>query len=301
MTPSRAVLIFKSRAQATAATSTSREALPWWIFAAAGGVAHRLAGPRTACAGSASLAAATGHPIFGRRPGRLFLPGRSGGRRGRLVRHPAGQRGAGLGVPRFNRGFDGMTEHLRLDRRPGAAAERGWSCSSTAACSALTWWTFVKAPTGFIPQQDQGRLIVNVQLPDSASLERTKEVVAQVDKICHETRRACGTRSPSPACRSCSRPTVPTSRRCSSSSTRSTSGRSPSLRDTAIMAKLRQAWAEQVKDAHGHRVRRRRRFPASARPAASSSSSRIAATSGWSTLQKQTDDVVRKLQQSRRA
>ena len=30
----------------------------------------------------------------------------------------------------------------------------------------LTYWIFQSAPTGFIPQQDQGRLIVNIQLPD---------------------------------------------------------------------------------------------------------------------------------------
>ena len=38
------------------------------------------------------------------------------------------------------------------------------------------------APTGFIPQQDQGRLIVSVQLPDSASLQRTQEAMAQVER-----------------------------------------------------------------------------------------------------------------------
>src|SRR5262249_36619564 len=34
----------------------------------------------------------------------------------------------------------------------------------------LTVWTFQKAPTGFVPEQDQGRLIVSIQLQDSASL-----------------------------------------------------------------------------------------------------------------------------------
>src|SRR5262249_49097427 len=41
----------------------------------------------------------------------------------------------------------------------------------------LTGWTFEQAPKGFIPQQDQGRLIVNIQLPDASSLERTHEAV----------------------------------------------------------------------------------------------------------------------------
>ena len=47
----------------------------------------------------------------------------------------------------------------------------------------LTYYVFKISPTGFVPQQDQGRLIVSVQLPDSASLKRTEEVVAQVEKI----------------------------------------------------------------------------------------------------------------------
>ena len=34
----------------------------------------------------------------------------------------------------------------------------------------LTYWTFTRTPTGFIPAQDKGYLLVNVQLPDSSSL-----------------------------------------------------------------------------------------------------------------------------------
>ena len=50
----------------------------------------------------------------------------------------------------------------------------------------LTYWTFQHAPTGFIPQQDQGRLICDIQLPDSLSLQRTQEVMAKVEKIARE-------------------------------------------------------------------------------------------------------------------
>ena len=52
---------------------------------------------------------------------------------------------------------------------------------------ALTYWAFQRAPTGFIPQQDQGRLIANIQLPDSASLQRTEAVVAKIEKIARDT------------------------------------------------------------------------------------------------------------------
>jgi multidrug efflux pump len=47
----------------------------------------------------------------------------------------------------------------------------------------LTWWRFVATPKGFIPSQDMGYLLVNVQLPDSASLERTQEVMDRLVKI----------------------------------------------------------------------------------------------------------------------
>ena len=43
----------------------------------------------------------------------------------------------------------------------------------------VTGWMFTWYPMGFIPQQDQGWLLVNCQLPDSASLQRTEEVLAR--------------------------------------------------------------------------------------------------------------------------
>ena len=51
----------------------------------------------------------------------------------------------------------------------------------------LTYWGFNVLPKGYIPPQDKGYLLISVQLPDAASLERTKKVVDQIDKICHET------------------------------------------------------------------------------------------------------------------
>jgi multidrug efflux pump len=42
-------------------------------------------------------------------------------------------------------------------------------------------------PTGFAPTEDQGYLLVNVQLPDAASLERTDAVLRQVEQILTET------------------------------------------------------------------------------------------------------------------
>jgi multidrug efflux pump len=49
---------------------------------------------------------------------------------------------------------------------------------------ALTGVGFGRVPGGFIPEQDQGYGVVNIQLPDGASLARTEAVVKQVVDIC---------------------------------------------------------------------------------------------------------------------
>ena len=52
----------------------------------------------------------------------------------------------------------------------------------------VTYVVFTRAPTGFVPQQDQGRVIAAVELPDSASLWRTQETVARAEQIALKTR-----------------------------------------------------------------------------------------------------------------
>ncbi len=51
---------------------------------------------------------------------------------------------------------------------------------------ALTGRTLWSVPIGFIPEQDKGYLICAVQLPDGASLERTRKVMASVEQIVHD-------------------------------------------------------------------------------------------------------------------
>src|SRR3984885_7961824 len=51
---------------------------------------------------------------------------------------------------------------------------------------ALAGWGLSRIPTGFLPIEDQGYLLVAVQLPDGASLERTQAVLGQVEKIAHD-------------------------------------------------------------------------------------------------------------------
>ena len=45
----------------------------------------------------------------------------------------------------------------------------------------LTYQAYVSTPTGFIPDEDQGNFMVDIQLPDGSSLARTTKVVEKVE------------------------------------------------------------------------------------------------------------------------
>jgi multidrug efflux pump len=51
----------------------------------------------------------------------------------------------------------------------------------------LAYGMFRLVPTGFIPPQDQGYAIVNVQMPDASSIERTDAVMSQLSDIARKT------------------------------------------------------------------------------------------------------------------
>jgi len=52
---------------------------------------------------------------------------------------------------------------------------------------ATAWW-YRNVPTGFLPLEDQGYIIVAVQLPDAASQDRTRSVVQQINAIMENQR-----------------------------------------------------------------------------------------------------------------
>ena len=100
------------------------------------------------------------------------------------AREPApGWRGWGPRFARwFNRGFE------RLSGRFGRFTARAVrSLLIIAICYAgliaLAGWRFAVTPTGFIPAQDQGYLIVAAQLPPGASLQRTTDVLLHAQQI----------------------------------------------------------------------------------------------------------------------
>ncbi len=43
--------------------------------------------------------------------------------------------------------------------------------------AAFTVWWYQRTPVGFLPTEDQGYVIISVQLPDSANLDRTRDVI----------------------------------------------------------------------------------------------------------------------------
>lgn len=64
-----------------------------------------------------------------------------------------------------------------LLRKPAVAA------ISFAALAILAVVMFVKWPSTFIPEEDDGYMIISVQLPPAASLARTEKVAAKIEKI----------------------------------------------------------------------------------------------------------------------
>jgi len=57
------------------------------------------------------------------------------------------------------------------------------SAAALVAIIVLMSGLFGLVPGGFVPEEDQGYFLVNVQLPDAASLERTDVITAQIEDI----------------------------------------------------------------------------------------------------------------------
>jgi multidrug efflux pump subunit AcrB len=195
MTPARATSIFANRKPGHHGDQ-GKEALPWWIFGLFGGLASvwiltPVLGPTLGL----TIADESGEAVpttmkttlfsWGAYVA-LFLPGAAaGGVVGRVVIHPVN-----WALGRFFRGFNSVFD--RITRVYGKTV--AWCLRLSVimllvyvGLIALTGYGFARIPQGFIPVQDKGRLIVMVQLPDSASLERTVEVMKKVDKIALET------------------------------------------------------------------------------------------------------------------
>jgi multidrug efflux pump len=56
-----------------------------------------------------------------------------------------------------------------------------------AALLFLTFRAFSHTPSGYVPMQDQGYLLISVQLPDAASTQRTRDVMRRIDDMVRST------------------------------------------------------------------------------------------------------------------
>jgi len=82
----------------------------------------------------------------------------------------------------FNKGFERTTNGYT--RAVGGVVRRsGIALALYAGLLVLTGFGFKSLPTGFIPPQDSGYLIVFAQLPDGASLERSQAIITRAGEI----------------------------------------------------------------------------------------------------------------------
>ena len=80
----------------------------------------------------------------------------------------------------FNSGVQRMTAGYRnLLRR--LLAYRWWVLGTGIAALAATYLLFAKVPTGFIPDEDQGYLIISVQAPEGSSLAYLENIMKQAE------------------------------------------------------------------------------------------------------------------------
>ncbi|PWY51642.1 efflux RND transporter permease subunit [Pseudomonas sp. RW409] len=100
--------------------------------------------------------------------------------------HQAPRRGvAGLltrAAEGFNRGFLKLSVGYAGSVR-GLVARTPLMLAIYAVLIAVTAYLLVSTPKGFIPAQDRGYLVVIVQLPEGAALERTNEISRQIEAI----------------------------------------------------------------------------------------------------------------------
>ncbi|QDV59121.1 efflux RND transporter permease subunit [Rosistilla oblonga] len=82
----------------------------------------------------------------------------------------------------FNRTFD-ITSNAYAAVIGRLVKKSGFAIVLYLVLLVCTGLSFGLVPTGFIPDQDQGYVIVSIRLPDGASLSRTDEVVKRVAEI----------------------------------------------------------------------------------------------------------------------
>ncbi len=93
-----------------------------------------------------------------------------------------GERPHGAFFRGVNRGIEGLSDYYHR-ALSGLMRRRALVVLVFAAGLALTYWIVRAVPTAFVPEEDQGYLIVNVQAPAGASLDYTTRVAAQAQAV----------------------------------------------------------------------------------------------------------------------
>jgi HAE1 family hydrophobic/amphiphilic exporter-1 len=81
----------------------------------------------------------------------------------------------------FNWTFD-RTRNLYARCLGGLVRRAVLTLALFVVLAGAAFWGFLRLPTGFVPAEDQGYAFVSIQLPDAASVERTAEVVEELNR-----------------------------------------------------------------------------------------------------------------------
>jgi multidrug efflux pump subunit AcrB len=181
MTPSRAAVIFKSE-EGIEEHGHRKEALPWWFFGVLGGMFTVWLGRQLFAGRLASLTESSSGWMSWAIDAAYFVPGAfAGGLVGRMIIGPVNC-AMGAVFRGFNRLFDRVVAMYGV-AVGGLLRISGIAILAYGGLLVLTWWQFQRTPTGFVPEQDKGYLLLNVQLPDSASVERTQQIMSRIEKL----------------------------------------------------------------------------------------------------------------------
>lgn len=82
----------------------------------------------------------------------------------------------------FNRGFD-STSHGYSHWVRGLLRRSGRVMVIYLVVAAATAWMFVQLPSSFLPEEDQGTLMAQIQGPSDATAERTLESIESMEKV----------------------------------------------------------------------------------------------------------------------
>jgi hydrophobic/amphiphilic exporter-1 (mainly G- bacteria), HAE1 family len=73
--------------------------------------------------------------------------------------------------------------YRRYERALHGLMDRKWlTVGAFVAALLLTAWVYTRVPRAFLPDEDQGYIIINVQSPEGASVAYTSDVVSQIEK-----------------------------------------------------------------------------------------------------------------------